>query len=382
MSKISFISRVNPLNIEKYSGSTYHINQALIESGFEMNYIYGFPETHWRLLRWKRAFYKKIFNKRYLIDRSPTRINAAAHKIQENLKNKEAEVVFSESSLSICKLKTNLPIVFYTDSTFASMVGYYTEFSNLSRETIKNGMLFEKLALENCTKAIYTSEWAANSAMKDFGIASSKIEVVPRGANFQVQRDMKSFQQILANKKHDICHLLFVGKDWERKGGDFAVNVVKQLNEKGIPAKLTVVGCQPTINESSKSFVNIQGYLNKNKPDDLAKMIALYDRSHYFLLPTYAECFGISFSEAAAFGLPSIAFDTGGVGSAVVNGKNGQLFDLKTHENAFSDFITQNFTDTTAYNALAISSFQEYLTRLNWDASGKRLAEIIGNVIQ
>ncbi len=381
MSKIAFVSRVNPRDIEKYSGSTYHINQALIESGFEMDYIYGFPETHWRLLRWKRDFYKKVFDKRYLIDRSPTRINAAALKIQEKLKNNDAEVVFSESSLSICKLKTNLPIVFYTDSTFASMVNYYTEFSNLSKETIKNGLLFEKQALENCTKAIYTSDWAANSAMQDFGIASNKIEVVPRGANFQVKRSMDDFQQILANKKHDVCHLLFVGKDWERKGGKFAVNVVKQLNKKGIPAELTIVGCQPDIEESSKSFINIQGYLNKNNPDDLAKMIALYDRSHYFLLPTYAECFGISFSEAAAFGLPSIAFDTGGVGSAVINGKNGQLFDLKTTESAFSDFITQNFTDKTAYKTLAESSFQEYLTRLNWDASGKRLAEIIGGVL-
>ena len=381
MSKIAFVSRVNPRDIEKYSGSTYHINQALIESGFEMDYIYGFPESHWRLLRWKRDFYKKVFDKRYLIDRSPVRINAAALKIQEQLKNHNAEVVFSESSLSICKLKTNLPIVFYTDSTFASMLDYYTEFSNLSRETIKNGLLFEKLALDNCTKAIYTSDWAANSAMQDFDIASNKIEVVPRGANFQVKRSMTDFQQILANKKHDVCHLLFVGKDWERKGGKFAVNVVKQFNEKGIPAELTIVGCQPDIEESSKSFVHIQGYLNKNNPDDLAKMIALYDRSHYFLLPTYAECFGISFSEAAAFGLPSIAFDTGGVGSAVVNGKNGQLFDLKTIESVFSDFIYKNFTDKTAYNALAISSFQEYLTRLNWDASGKQLAEIIGGVL-
>lgn len=44
---------------------------------------------------------------------------------------------------------------------------------------------------------------------------------------------------------------------------------------------------------------------------------------NFLLLPTIAECAGIVFAEASGYGIPSITYDTGGVGTYVIDGING-----------------------------------------------------------
>ncbi|MDN5203109.1 glycosyltransferase family 4 protein [Fulvivirgaceae bacterium BMA10] len=381
MPKIAFISRTNPVDIEKYSGTTYHIHEALANQDFDIYDIYKLNERYWTYLRWKRKIYKDLFGKRFLIDRSPLRAYGYAKELKKQINGHDIDVIFSDSSLTISTLKTEIPIVFYTDSTFAGMVDYYDGFSNLSRKTVKDGMRFEKMALKNCSKAIYTSKWAADSAIKDYGADPAKVEIIPYGANFQVEKSQEEMQDIIGAKTFDKCRLLFVGKDWGRKGGNLAVNVVKKLNEIGIPSTLSIVGCEPEIDPSIQDFVEVHGYLNKAKKEDLDRMVDLYHRAHYFILPTYAECFGIAFAEASSFGLPNLALDTGGVASAVTDGKSGKLFDISATADDFVSFIKPNFTDQNAYSALAESSYREYLQRLNWNASGKRLSEVISSLI-
>lgn len=57
-------------------------------------------------------------------------------------------------------------------------------------------------------------------------------------------------------------------------------------------------------------------------------MKLLYDilyRSHFLILPTEFEAFGIVFCEASAYGMPSIAANVGGVSQPIREGKNGFL---------------------------------------------------------
>ena len=41
--------------------------------------------------------------------------------------------------------------------------------------------------------------------------------------------------------------MLFVGRDWARKGGDRALQVVSELRDAGTPCELTVVGEGPDL---------------------------------------------------------------------------------------------------------------------------------------
>jgi glycosyltransferase involved in cell wall biosynthesis len=91
-------------------------------------------------------------------------------------------------------------------------------------------------------------------------------------------------------------------------------------------------------------------------------------KSDFLLLPTRAECFGLVFCEAAAFGVPSVSADTGGVRGAVHEGKNGFLLPPDANGKIYAEKITELWNDRAAYLHLRESARNLFETTLNWDA--------------
>ena len=103
--------------------------------------------------------------------------------------------------------------------------------------------------------------------------------------------------------------------------------------------------------------------------------------SHFLILPSRAECFGVVFCEAASFGVPSVASNVGGIPSAVREGGNGRTFPLSAPASEWAAYIRQVMSHRATYDQLALSAFNEYQTRLNWDVSGKRALEIFSALL-
>ena len=152
-------------------------------------------------------------------------------------------------------------------------------------------------------------------------------------------------------KNTQVCNLLFLGVDWERKGGEIAFNTLKELNRKGVHTTLTVCGCIPP-KEFSDSNMKIFPFLDKNKDDDYKIFIQILRKSHFLILPTRAECFGIVFCEASAFGIPSITTDTGGISNAVENGINGYRLPLDSSYLEYADKIYKLFINPDEYEKI------------------------------
>ena len=76
----------------------------------------------------------------------------------------------SPGAIPVAFTQTNVPVVFWADATFASLVGYHPEYKRLSRETLKDGYATEGAALERAAAAIFASEWAAQSAVELMGM--------------------------------------------------------------------------------------------------------------------------------------------------------------------------------------------------------------------
>ena len=113
---------------------------------------------------------------------------------------------------------------------------------------------------------------------------------------------------------------MFSGIDWERKGGDLAVETVRLLREKGLDVRLTIAGPDKLQQKYQEAeFIDYVGFLDKNKAEEYKLLVELYRKSHLLLLPTKAECSAIVYSEAAAFGMPCYTFSTGGTANYVIN---------------------------------------------------------------
>src|SRR5690606_26464441 len=118
--------------------------------------------------------------------------------------------------------KTALPKVFQTDATFAGIIDQYPELADYPREYIEEGHRLEREALHNCDLAIYSSQWAARSAIEDYGADPSKVKVIPFGSNLGVDPTLQEVEKAIAVRSNKECVLLFVGVHWQRKGGDVA----------------------------------------------------------------------------------------------------------------------------------------------------------------
>jgi glycosyltransferase involved in cell wall biosynthesis len=238
----------------------------------------------------------------------------------------------------------------------------------------------EQAALSNCRLAIYSSDWAAETAMNAYQVDAAKVKVVPFGANVESVRDLNDIRIIVAQRRTDVCKLLFIGTEWYRKGGDTAVDITGSLNAMGLKTELTVLGCH--IKGSVPDFVSPKGFVSKKTSKGRTLIDRLFAESHFLLLPSRADCVPVVIAEANSFGVPVVASDVGGISTAVRDDLNGYV--LSSAEQFVPhacSVILKSMESLSAYRELAIRSFGEYTERLNWQTAGRRVHELLENIL-
>ena len=272
-------------------------------------------------------------------------LRAYAREIERRARTLEVDVLFSPSSRLLAEVETEVPTVFWTGATFAAMLGFYDDFTNLAPPSLAAGHAAEAAALGRCALALYASEWGARSAVEDYGTDPAKVKVVSYGANLEGGLTPDEVEAVIRARDPQTCQLLCVGVDWQRKGVEVAIAAAVALNARGIPTSLSVVGCQPPRGRAPlPPCVEVVGFLRKSVPAERHRLEDLYRRNHFFIVPTRAEAFGVVFCEANAFALPCLATEVGGVPTAVRDGVNGQLFALEAPGEAYAEWIAGCWT--------------------------------------
>lgn len=372
--KIAYVTTGDPWDVCAWSGLVTHILQALQGSDLEVEAIGNLNDME--LISFiKGALYGRLFSKIYLKEHEPRLLKYYAAQLDQILVSTSFDIVFSPRWVPAAYLQTDLPIVFWHDSTLPGLVDLYPGYRFCSAESIRNGMKAEQLALRKCCLAIYSSEWAASSAIQHYAIDPTKVKVVPFGANLSCDRKFNDIQIILAKKDYTVCKLLFIGKEWVRKGGDTAVSVVEELLRRSLPAELHVVGCHPP--GPQPGFVKAHGFVSKTSEQGRQLLDQLFSQAHFLILPTRADCTPVVFPEACSFGLPVLSTKVGGISTIIQDGKNGQTFPLDAGPEVYCDYIERLWLSKDEYEQLAISSFKEYSERLNWESAGRKVSDLL-----
>jgi hypothetical protein len=113
--------------------------------------------------------------------------------------------------------------VCWADATFASLINHYSIYRRLCRESVRSGHRIERSALQRCALTLFASEWAAQSAIADYGVEASKVKVAPFGAILNDPPSTAAARHSAAQRTMSGCRLISVGVDWERKGMPRAV---------------------------------------------------------------------------------------------------------------------------------------------------------------
>lgn len=368
--KIGFINLNSPLDRKASSGTTFQMCQALKRIGADIVWLQP-----------KHNFFYKLVNLFFKVLAVSTRSKILRdHTIplakieSKSLKKQDIEncdILFAPfASTALYSLKTEKPIIYLSDATFAVMVDYY--FKGLVSWNVKQANKIEQTALLKATHAIYASQWAYNSAIQDYNADKSKLHVIEFGANIDEQNIIP--HKFTYNGQLD---LLFLGVDWTRKGGDIAVEATRYLNDKGIPTTLHIAGIQNLDNNiANLPYVKNYGFLNKNNPNDYNQLVSIIQQSHCLLLPTKAECAGIVFCESSANGLPIFTYNTGGVSNYVENGKNGYLLPIGSSGQEFGKKIYECL-QSGELEKMSKTAVDAYNEKLNWTVWGQKIEYII-----
>lgn len=379
---IGYVTIQDSTNIRSFSGTGYYVPKSLEKQGAKLSYI-GNLQTRPRYLeKGRELFHKYITRKKYWFNRNPLVVLNYARQVQSRLDKLPVmpDVLLSTSSMPLALFDTKLPVVLWCDAVFEDIIDFYPEFTNMTSQTIANGHAMEKSALERCSVAVYSSEWAARSAVKHYGISADKVRVVTYGANIETPWDECHVEQWIQAKSFDCCKLLFVGVDWLRKGGDIALETAKMLNDMGLPTELHVLGDDPPKGMVMPDFVKLHGFVSKETKEGKQFIHELISGAHFLILPTRADCTPIVYAEFNAFGIPVLTTLVGGSASLIETGKNGCLFPLEARGDQYAQKVFDLFKDPEAYRRLCRTAYQRYYTRLNWDHAGREMMKILRQV--
>lgn len=380
--RIALLTSLDPLNKRSWSGIFYQMARSLQKHCGEVAYVGPITVAggglKGRIIEWMKGFLKKVARRYFVYDYHIHVAKKLASAASRHLLKERFDVIVAPASLAqVAFLETDIPVIIVEDATFALLLDYYPQYSDMLSRSIEQMQAVTVRGMRKASALIYSSAWAAQSAINEYHIDPRKVHVVPMGANFDDPPD----EEIIERKKRSgVCKLLFVGVDWQRKGGEIAFETLLALAQLGIPAELTVCGCMPPKNRSHPDM-KIIPYLDKNDPLQYEKLAQLYQEVDFLLLPTRNECFGIVFCEANAFGLPAITTCTGGVPEVVRNGENGFVLPLHARGDAYALLIASLYRDEAQYAQLVLSSRAAYDERLNWDSWGVAMNKVITDVL-
>lgn len=371
-----FISKTDPFTDRRaWSGTTYKVRESIEQAGYKVKWIpYRTPVVSKFILGLCKLY--TLFTKKEIVhSHIPAIARLEARTIDKSLFDGCDMLFFCGESPVLAYLKSEKPICYLSDATFERMVDYY--WPNLAACSIGFGNAIEQRALDKASVVIHSSSWASNSAQDFYHTPASKLHVLEFGANIDEQEIQGRKRPKFVEGGGNALNILFSGVDWERKGGEIAVDTVVQLNKAGIRATLHVAGIRELPQKHRDNpYVNNIGFLNKNIPEQYDRYVRLWQQTDILLLPTRAECSAIVYCEAAAYGIPVFTTDTGGISNYVENGVNGCRLPLSGTGADFAGKIRECIR-MQELPGMSENARKLYKRKLSWSAWSSHFAEII-----
>lgn len=245
------------------------------------------------------------------------------------LRRNSYDAIWSQALLPLLPLLTirdmhlkALPAIVYTiDTTPTLMDGFSQAYYGIAPASpAKRGLrdLLHRYALRRCAAVTPWSNWAAQSFVRDYGVPEQRVHVIPPGvdlAAWSVPAHRRADSYGEADRVRPF-RLLFVGADFERKGGPLLLDVFRRHLAGRCELHLVTKADVP----NEEGVYVYQGF----GPNERG-LRALYEQCDALVLPTRADCFSMASIEAMACGLPVISCPVGGIPEIVCDGESGFL---------------------------------------------------------
>ena len=204
---------------------------------------------------------------------------------------------------------------FHIDQTLLQLFDEYGVRRVIGSQIAAEALERERVGYAGAAGVLTHSHWAAESVMRDYGIAPEKVAVVVPGANLDptIHAHWADGRQPVAVSRDRPLRLVFVGKDPQRKGLDRLLRALVLARADGANCTLRVIGCnRDDLPPELRSIAGVEwvGFIDKSQ-NAIAYMNAVAACDVGCLL-SRAEAGGIGLREYHALGLAVIGPDVGG----------------------------------------------------------------------
>lgn len=394
--RVGFLCTRDPRTPGVFSGAPFGAWTGMTDAGLEVVNVSGGPagpapttrppgsppfeflRTVYRRAKAERRQFEKWVLRPWDYTRTiriATRVSSPA---QAAVDSSGVDILFSMCvSTMLYALDTDIPMVYASDTTAKLINETYPRYIRRSQNYHRACDEIERTSLHKCAVFASASECTARSAEDDYGLAPSQIRVVEFGANVVPE----GIEIDPAPPEGKRLELVLVAADPRRKRLGFCIEVAEKLKQRGWGVTLNYVG--PRVREvDSSPLVAWHGRLMLNNPIDRRKHMDILRRSHWMLLPSEAEAYGIAPCEAAHFGRPSAVSNVGGLSTVVRDAVTGLVLAADASADAYADAIERVSADPERYRAMSEAALHRAHTVLSWAAFGERMKEIFTEILE
>jgi glycosyltransferase involved in cell wall biosynthesis len=296
--------------------------------------------------------------------RTPLAFHATRRLLLDRLAPRAAEFAFTFQTQSLYDAHLpGVPHFVYTDHTHLANLGY----PSFDRRQLAapDWIACERTIYHNATLNFVMGGHVARSLVLDYGVAAERAVTVFAGSNVDPE------PAPLDNADFTNRTILFVGIDWERKGGPVLLDAFARIATRVPDARLVIAGCTPRVTHPR---IEVRGKL----PRDEVK--ALLRRAAVLCLPTRMEPFGIAPIEAHHHGLPVVATRLGAIPDMVLDGESGHLV-APDDPAALADALCDLLLDPAKCRRFGERGRAHVCEHFTWDATGRKIGDAIRRTV-
>jgi len=226
----------------------------------------------------------------------------------------------------------------------------------------------ERKAFESAAHICTRSNFVRNSILHDYEIPPGKVTIVGGGVNIPV------LPEPVLRLENQIPTVLFIGKEFYRKGGDLLLKAFAIAHEQVPVSRLFLVTRDPVPPELPQQGVAVIA------PTWDRKAIAnLYWKSDIFVLPSRLETWGDVLLEAMAFGLPCIGMAGEAMEEIIENGKTGIIVPPGDID-ALAAELLRLLQDSSLRRSIGQAARRQMETEFSWDKVVQRMEPVIEKI--
>jgi glycosyltransferase involved in cell wall biosynthesis len=306
-----------------------------------------------RILRGHRDF-------RDLYYRTPYLFHSVRRLVAEKYAPLASSCLFSIQTQSLYDAGLpGLPHFLYTDHTHLANLRYP---GVDPRQLLSPAWIKLETSLYHSVRAnLVMSAFIRDSLIQDYHCDPSTIAIIGAAPNLPPPSTPPD------NAAHANRTILFVGIDWERKGGPILIEAFRRVLEKLPDARLIIAGSSPPV-----AAPNIE-VLGRVPLPEISRLLL---RSSVLALPSLREPQGVNAIEALMHGIPVVATRIGALPEMVEHRKTG-LIVPPNDPPALASALIELLSDPSLCRRYGESARQTSLARYSSSSVSERLADAI-----